>query len=99
MGKYLSAALSVLGLTFAIYWVVVSAQKPPAAQPLHEPAQNAYETTIAGAGIIEAAGRNSELAPPIPGQVKELFVKENDFVKRGAKLYRIDDRELRASLE
>ncbi|MEW6735759.1 MAG: biotin/lipoyl-binding protein [Acidobacteriota bacterium] len=99
MRKYLTAVLSVLGLGFAIYWVVISAQKPPVAPPFHEPAQNPYEATIAGAGIIEAAGRNISLAPPMSGQVAEIYVKENDIVKRGAKLYRLDDREQRAALD
>lgn len=98
MRKYLSIFLPIIGLSFAIYWVAISAQKPAAAPPLNPPAQNTYAKTIAGAGIVEAASRNINVAPPIPGQVSQIFVKENELVKRGAKLYRIDDREVRARI-
>lgn len=98
MRKLLSILLPIAGIVFAIYWVMISAQRPTPAKPLNPPAQNTFLKTIAGAGIIEAASRNINLAPPIPGQVTQIFVKENDFVKQGANLYRIDDRELRAKL-
>lgn len=98
MSKYLSILLAAIGLTFAIYWVKVSARKPVAAPPLNEPAQSSFVRTIAGAGIIESTGRNINLAPPIPGQVVEIFVKENDKVKAGDALYRIDDSEIRSKL-
>jgi HlyD family secretion protein len=99
MKKYVSVLLALIGFSFAIYWVVISARKTPAAPPLREPAQSSYNQTIAGAGIIEAANRNINLSPPIPGQVTKIFVKENDLIKRGSLLYQIDDREHRARLE
>lgn len=98
MKKYLSIVLPVVGLAFAIYWVMISARKPVAAPPINPPAQNTYKQTIAGAGIIEAASRNINLAPPVPGQVVQIFVKENDAVEKGDNLYQIDDREQRAKL-
>lgn len=98
MSKYLSILLAAIGLIFAVYWVKVSARKPVTAPPLNEPAQSSFARTIAGAGIIESTGRNVTLAPPIPGQVVEVFVKENDTVKKGDPLYRIDDSELSSKL-
>jgi HlyD family secretion protein len=96
--KYFTMLLAVIGLSFASYWVVISARRPVPAAPLREPAQNAYVKTLAGAGIIESAGRNINVNPPIPGQVSQVWVKENDVVKRGKPLYQIDDREQRAKL-
>lgn len=98
MRKYLSIFLALVGISFAIYWVKISARPIPVAPPLNEPAQNAYDKTIAGAGIIEAAGRNIQINPPIPGQVIEIFVKENDSVKKGDKLFQIDNREQNAKI-
>ncbi|KAF0204975.1 MAG: Multidrug resistance efflux pump, partial [bacterium] len=60
--------------------------------------QNTYDKTIAGAGIIEAAGRNIQITPPIPGQVTQIFVKEDDIVKKGDRLLQIDDREQLAKI-
>jgi len=98
MRRYLSLALSLAGLIFAVYWVVASARKPSASTPLIPPATSRFAQTIAGAGIIESAGRNISLAPPIPGRVMAVFVKESDAVKRGARLYQVDDRDYRAKL-
>lgn len=98
MRKYLSLLLAVIGVSFAIYWVKISAHPVAVAPPLNEPAQNTYEKTIAGAGIIEAAGRNIQINAPIPGQVTQVFVKENDFVKQGDKLFQIDDSEQRSKI-
>ena len=98
MKKIVSFALPIIGLAFAIYFVVTSARKPQAAPPLAPPAQSAFDKRIAGAGLIEAATRNINVAPPIPGQVVQIFVKESDPVSRGTKLYQIDDREQRAKI-
>jgi HlyD family secretion protein len=98
MRKYLSLLLAIIGVSFAIYWVKISARPIAVAPPLNEPAQNTYDKTIAGSGIIEAAGRNIQINPPIPGQVTEIFIKENDIVKKGDKLLQIDDREQRAKI-
>jgi HlyD family secretion protein len=98
MKKFVTFLLPVIGLVFAIYFVVTSARKPLAAPPLSEPAQSSFDKRIAGSGLVEAAARNVNVAPPIPGQVVQIFVKENDIVSRGSKLYQIDDREQRAKL-
>ncbi|MBI4854212.1 MAG: biotin/lipoyl-binding protein [Acidobacteria bacterium] len=98
MRKYLSILLALIGVSFAIYWVKISARPVPVAPPLNEPAQNTYDRTIAGAGIIEASGRNIQINPPIPGQVTQIFVRENDIVKKGDKLFLIDDREQNAKI-
>ncbi len=98
MRKYLSLLLAIIGVSFAIYWVKISAHPVPVALPLNEPAQNSYEKTIAGAGIIEAAGRNTQINTSIPGQVIQIFVKENDSVNQGDKLFQIDDSEQRSKI-
>lgn len=98
MRKYVSLFLAIVGISFAVYWVRISARPVLVAPPLNEPAKNTYEKTIAGAGIIEAVGRNIQINPPITGQVTEIFVKENDTVKKDTPLFKIDDREQRARI-
>ena len=64
--------------------------------------QSAYCPTIARLQRLEswkASDRNYNLAPPISGQLTALYVKENDIVHRGDKLYTIDDRQQRTLLE
>ena len=72
---------------------------PPGTKPVSEPPRSRFERSLAGAGIIEAAGRNLVLAPPVSGQVAKVHVRENDRVRAGDPVYSIDDREQRARLE
>ena len=99
MTKKLSIILPILGVCLVVAWVMVSARKVEHAPPLVAPSVSPYEHAIAATGIVEASDRNYNLAPPISGQLIALYVKENDIVHRGDKLYAIDDREQRAELE
>ncbi|AEP11712.1 HlyD family secretion protein [Chloracidobacterium thermophilum] len=94
--KVLSVVLPIVGLSFAIWWVIATARQPIAAPPVSPPAESRFDRRIAGAGIVEAATRNVSVAPPLPGLVTAVFVKENDVVRAGDRLYQIDDREQRA---
>ncbi len=96
--KALSIFLPILGLSFAIWWVITTARQPMAAPPVSPPAESRFDRRIAGAGIVEAATRNINVAPPLPGLVTAVFVRENDLVRAGDRLYQIDDREQRARL-
>ncbi|MGQ9896390.1 MAG: HlyD family secretion protein [Acidobacteriota bacterium] len=94
--KVVSVVLPIVGLSFAIWWVIATARQPMAAPPISPPAESSFDRSIAGAGIVEATTRNISVAPPLPGLVTAVFVKENDVVRTGDRLYQIDDREQRA---
>jgi HlyD family secretion protein len=98
MTKKLSILLPILGLCVIAVWITVSARKVSHAPPLVAPATSPYEHTIAATGVVEASDRNFNLNPPTAGQLTQLFVKENDVVHRGDKLYQIDDRDQRAAV-
>src|SRR5580704_17569655 len=99
MTKRLSILVPLLGVVLIAVWVTVSARRVPHEKPLAAPPTAPYEHAIAATGIVEASDRNYNLAPPISGQLIALYVRENDIVHRGDKLYAIDDREQRAELE
>jgi multidrug resistance efflux pump len=96
MKRIAHAILPLLGLAFSLYWVVVSAHKGVMAAPEKPPAASRYENTIAGAGIIESSSRDINVSPQIGGKVVEVFVRENQFVRRGEPLYQLDDADLQA---
>jgi multidrug resistance efflux pump len=95
---YLLPALALLGILFGVYTVVTSARPVPSAPPAAQPALAPYEDTIAGAGIVEASTQNIALGTAVSGLVADVSVKVGDRVKKGAVLFRIDDREARAEL-
>lgn len=96
--KYLLPALALLGVGFAVYTVVQGNKETPAAPPVMQPASAPYATYVAGAGLVEAATENIALGTPVAGVVDEVTVKVGDLVEKGAPLFRLDDRDLRAEL-
>lgn len=99
MTKRLSIIVPLLGVVLIAIWVTVSAKRVPHEKPLAAPPTAPYANSIAATGIVEASDRNYNLAPPVSGQLSALYVKENDIVHRGDKLYTIDDREQRTVVE
>ena len=93
MTKKISIILPIVGLVVVLIWVVVSARKVEHAPPLVAPVSSPYAHAIAATGVVEASDRNFNLNPPISGQLTKLYVRENDVVHTGDKLYQIDDRQ------
>jgi len=99
MTKRLSLILPLLGVVLIAVWVTVSARGVPHEDAIAPPPAAPYHNAIAATGIVEASDRNYNLAPPVSGQLTALYVKENDVVHRGDKLYSVDDREQRTVVE
>ncbi len=99
MTKRLSWIIPLLGVALIAVWVTVSARRVAHEKALAAPPTAPYENSIAATGIVEASDRNYNLAPPTSGQLSALYVKENDIVHRGDRLYTIDDREQRTIVE
>lgn len=91
-------AIAVAGLVFAL--VVAARTNRPAAvsEIVAQPAQAPYDSYIAGAGLIEAATRNVEVATPVSGVVEEIFVKVGDTVQAGQPLFRIEGADAEADV-
>ena len=97
MTKKLSIILPLLGILVIAAWVTISARKVQHEAPLVAPVSSPFEHSIAATGVVEASDRNYNLTPPISGKLTQLFVRENDIVHTGDKLYQIDDRQQRAA--
>ena len=98
MTKRLSILLPVAGIIVLVIWMT-AARPVTKGAPLAPPPVSPFRHVIAATGVIEAADRNYSLAPPTAGQIAAIYVKENDVVHRGDKLYLIDDREQRTLLD
>jgi len=96
--KILLPIASVIALAFALRHIVVADQEPPKQPPPIEPSRTPYKGTVAGAGVIEPVSENIAVGSPLPGVVDEVFVRVGDEVAAGQKLFRLDDRHLRAEL-
>src|ERR1700680_1935927 len=96
--KYVLPFLALLGVIFGFYMVHQGAKQPLGAPPAAEPSPAPYKAYAAGSGIIEAATENIAVATPVPGVATELYVKVGDHVKAGQPLFKLDDRNLEATL-
>ncbi|MFO0877923.1 MAG: HlyD family efflux transporter periplasmic adaptor subunit [Gemmataceae bacterium] len=70
---------------------VTTAPNPPAETTLGP-------ETIAGLGEVQSASEPVAVGTPVPGIVREVAVLAGERVRRGALLFSIDDRDLRAEL-
>ena len=96
--KYVVPLLSIAGLAFAIWTVVLGSQPTPSAQPVAQPAPAPFRSYVAGAGIVESSTENIAVGTPVSGIVTDIFVQVGSAVEVGTPLFKLDDRALQADL-
>ncbi len=90
--------LAIAGLVMGIRTVRAGSTPNPITLPISEPAKSSFDSSVAGAGIVEAKGENIEIASHISGVVAEVFVHVGQKVNLGDPLFVIDTREVQAQL-
>jgi multidrug resistance efflux pump len=95
--KFVLPLVALAGFGFAVRTVIDFRKVPEPAKYEAEP-PHSREATLSGSGIVEARLENIPVGSPVPGVVWEVYVKVKDKVKKGDKLFKIDDRDLRADL-
>jgi len=94
--KYLLPFLALMGVVIIIIAIIIDNRpKPPAGSPIQWP-QVPFSSYVSGAGIVEASGGNIAIGTSVQGIVTAVYVKWGDHVKVGDRLFKIDDRELKA---
>ncbi len=96
--KYVLPVFALFGVLFGIFMVKQGAKKPAVAPAVVQPSYAEYHSEVAGAGLVEASTENIAVATPVAGVVTELYVKVGDSVKAGQPLFKLDDRNLQASV-
>lgn len=97
--KYLLPILAILGALFGLV-VVYATQRKEAVPPImFPPSTSPFESSIAGAGIIEASSQNISIGTPFNEIIDKIFVIEGDVVKAGDPLFQLDLRNFNAELE
>lgn len=90
--------IAFAGIAFAAISVVEQHQTPVQPQPIVKPPVSPYPHTLAGSGLVEACSENIAVGTPISGVVAEVFVTIGERVNKGARLFRLDDRAVRAEM-
>jgi multidrug efflux pump subunit AcrA (membrane-fusion protein) len=87
-------------LTLATLSIVRSNTTPAAPVPSGDTeAEHGRSGLVAGAGLVEPAGRDVAVATPVAGLVREVLFRPGDIVQPGDVLFRLDDAILSATLE
>ena len=98
MKRWLIPLIALVALAFtttkAYEWRWRRESSPPPA----DPAQVTFTNTVAAVGLVEPSSENIAISTPVPGLVMAVHVKVGDHVPRGAPLFALDDRDLRAEL-
>jgi HlyD family secretion protein len=89
-------ALVLLGL--AVLSIARTQPVRKEAAPPSVPATAAYPEQVGAVGIVESASENIAISLPVPGLVTKVYVQAGARVRKGARLFRLDDRDLRAEL-
>ncbi len=98
MKRYIVPAVAILSLTFAITWALASKPVHKPTVPPSPPPESTSKDTVAAVGLVEPASENIELSCSVSGMVTGLYVKAGDQVKKGQRLFTVDDREVAAQL-
>src|SRR6516162_2586919 len=109
--KLILPLVAALGIAVGI-GAVITKREPPVSRPLLDPPQKPEQVkdVIYGLGLVEAQRENIPIGTVVPGVVLEVYVdgrpgydpphkKVGDWVQKGEKLFRIDDRDLVAELK
>lgn len=94
--------LAIIAIIAAFSWVVFgqpdrSMQAPDKAPPEASKA-NGGKDSVAGAGVIEPSSEISDIGTNVSGVVTEVFVQIGERVAKGAPLFAVDSRQVRATL-
>ncbi|SKA30186.1 RND family efflux transporter, MFP subunit [Enhydrobacter aerosaccus] len=91
--------LAVGGVAAALAVASKGSQPSAAAEVSGHPPAATYSSYIAGAGLVEALGRNIEISTPVGGIIDKVFVQVGAHVSAGAPLFRIEGRDKLAELK
>ena len=98
MKRAILPALAVVALILGIVSILRSRPTRESTVPPSDPPASDFEHSVAGIGLVEANTENIDVSCAVSGMVTETYAKAGDRVRRGQKLFSLDDRDLEADL-
>ena len=98
MIKYGLPIFAALALTFAVVKIVHTQPVHAKLTPPAAPPSAVYTSQVGAVGLAEAESENIAISLPVPGLVTRVDIKAGDHVRKGARLFSLDDRDLQAEL-
>lgn len=98
IGRYLLPLIAVGGVAIIIAAVIIDNRPVPVARAAITSPEAPFPAYVAATGVVEAGGGNIAVGTPVSGIVTETYVTWGEHVNAGDRLFKIDDRDLRAQL-
>jgi multidrug efflux pump subunit AcrA (membrane-fusion protein) len=98
MKKAILPTLALVALILGLVSIVRSQPKRESSTPPSPPPESSFEHSVAAVGLIEASTENISIGTHLSGVVDQVYVVVGDTVKAGERLFKLDDRHLRAQL-
>jgi hypothetical protein len=98
MKRYTVPVIAILSMMFAVAWALASKPVHKPTVPPSPPPESTSEDTVAAVGLVEPESENIELSCSVSGMVTGLYVKAGDHVRKGQRLFTVDDRDIAAQL-
>jgi len=90
--------IALVAISFALV-SVLGRKEAPAKDPLINPPQADYASSVAGIGVVEPKSELMAIGVELPGVVRTVYVKVGDHVKAGDPLFSLDQREADAQIK
>jgi HlyD family secretion protein len=98
MKRWMIPLLALLSLGFTTSKAYDWRWRREATAPPADPAKVSFVNTVAAVGLVEPSSENIAVSTSVSGLVTAVYVKVGDHVRRGAPLFSLDDRDVRAEL-
>jgi HlyD family secretion protein len=96
--KYGIPLLAALALAFAVASVARLRPVESKVEPYVQPPSAPFRNKVGAVGLVEASSENIAVSLPVPGMVAAVYVQAGDHVRKGQRLFSLDDRDVRAEL-
>jgi len=98
MIKYGLPSFGLISLILAIVSIARTQPSIESVPPPASPPVSAYDKGVGAVGLVEANTENISISVPVPGLVSHVYVSSGDQVRKGDKLFSLDDRDVLAEL-
>jgi len=90
--------IAVFMLVFTVYSISKN-RTPPKREITSPPPISKFQHKIAAIGVVEPETKTINITTDLSGILKEVYVTEGEPIKKGDKLFTIDDRDAKAQLK
>ena len=98
MIKYGVPSFGLISLVLAIISIARTHPSIQSVDPPAPPPVSAYGKEVGAVGLVEANSENISISLPVPGLVTKVYVRVGDQVRKGDRLFSLDDRDVAAEL-